>query len=85
MKKYKKIFLIMIFIMLMLGVTHSKAVQTTVTNMNLTDQEKHIIENPLLGPGNYGYGDSQRIITSQILYDANTNVFCREHDMSIRK
>lgn len=85
MKNCKKIFLIMIFIMLMLGVTHSKAVQTTVTNMNLTDQEKHIIENPLLGVDNYGYGDSQRIITSQILYDANTNVFCREHNMSIRK
>lgn len=83
MKNCKKIFLIMIFIMFMLGVTHSKAVQTTVTNMNLTDQEKHIIEKPLLD--SFGYEDDKRIITSTILYNSETNIFCREHDMSIRK
>lgn len=71
MKKYIKTFFIIIFIILVLGTTASKAAQTKETKSDLTQLESDIING------------KSRNITSTILYDQNNHIFCRNHIMSI--
>ncbi|MGN1311022.1 MAG: hypothetical protein ACI4VP_04940 [Clostridia bacterium] len=83
MKKIVKIITSMMFITLVLGITTSNALQTTTNTMNLTSQEKTIINYPITDPNSYG-SDSTRIINRNILYSDKTNIFCREHTTIIR-